>query len=446
MSTDAPATPKDKPKAKRKLPALPELYYEARRKVYWLRAGAEFIEQDNGDLSRRLRNCGLENEHREVGLNDVDRHILKLQDEHRVDMAIALSGQRVGRRELGAFKILVTKQPRGVFDELPKAKLGDFPTIERALGELLPDGQWEYHLAWLKLRLETLREGRWQPSPAQVFVGSSASGKSFWQYLVTQLLGGRGADPWRYLSGATNFNADLAEAEHWAIEELRGSTSYGDRAELGEAIKQTCVSHYLSVHPKQGKAMLLPVWKALSVSCNFEAEALSKLPPMTDSNLNKLCLFKCGVISGLTMSYEENQRRFLPELPAFRAYLLQWKIPAKLRKVQDQFGRFGHDCFWHPEILAEVNGMSPEEALLALIDSALFTATKDRDALDVWTGLASKLHADLTTDPVFRYQALPILSHASTSGRLLARLETRYPQRIQSKMSMGHRHWTITKP
>lgn len=421
-----------------KKPELPELYYEARTGAYWVRLPSGlFLEQDTRDVRLRLRRAGLDDNRDGNALTCVEEHLLRIQDTQHVHYAGALSGRRIGLHDLGGFRVLVTSEARGVWD---KPASGKWPFIAAFLDELLGHEQTQYFVAWLKMRLESLRSCTWQPGPAVVFVGPSSCGKSFAQWLVTQILGGREVKPMRYLTGQTQFNQDLSESEHWFIEDERADMNYAARRDFGNAIKQVAVNETLSVHGKGLKAIQLPVWKCLTLSVNNEPEDIAILPPFTAAVLNKLVLFQCGM-ANLADKREANQSRFLPEVPAFRAWLLRWKIPAALRTRPAEFCRYGHDCYHHPEIVEDVNGMSPEENLLTLIDEIIFAKA---DA-DMWTGKAQKLQSELLESPVYRSQVGQLLPHANTCGKYLARLATRYPGRVGSYKSDGAVKWKVAR-
>jgi hypothetical protein len=427
--------------SKTQKPKPPELYYEARSGAYWVRLPSGlFLEQDKSDIKLRLKRCGFYAGERDEGLSPAEEIMLRIQDEEHVHYAGALSGRRIGVHTLGSFRILVTSEPAGVYD---KPKPGKFPAIEQFLDELLPDGQAEYFVAWLKIRVESLRAGVWQPGPAVVLTGPSSCGKSFLQFLVTQILGGRSASPMRYLSAQTQFNQDLSEAEHWAIEDERADMNHAARRDFGNAIKQATVNEFLSVHGKGLKAIQLPVWKALTISVNDEPEDLAILPPLTDAILNKLMLFKCGMAT-LSDKREENLKRFMPELPAFRAWLLKCPISAKLRTRIKEYGRAGHDCYHHPEVLKAVNGLSPEEQLLDLIDEIIFAANAKGTASPIWTGKAQKLQSELLESIPYRQQVNNLLKHANTCGNYLSRLARRYPERIEAYRAGGEHKWRIS--
>lgn len=415
---------------------LPEIYYQAASGAYWVRLPTGlYIEQDKADVKLRLRQAGLNDERTDEGLNACERELLRIQDTQFVHYAGPLSGRRVGRYDFDGFRVLVTQEPTGVWDKQPKAKADACPKIERYLGQLLGD-QAPYFLAWCKVRVESLEACEWRPGPVVVFVGPSSCGKSFVHWLISRLLGGREAKPMRYLTGLTQFNQDLAESEHWFIEDERADTSYAARRDFGNALKQVAVNETLSVHGKGLKAVLLPVWKCCSMSLNPDPEDIAILPPFTPAVLNKLMCFDCGVAE-LSEDRKKNRDEFGAEIPAFRAWLKAWKIPAALRQRPDEFRRYGHDCWHHPKIVADIHGMSPEESLLGMIDEHVLANA------ELVSMKASEITAALRkVDPATVAKLLP---HENTCGKYLARLAERYPKRVASYRSDGHVKWKVSR-
>src|SRR5204862_7823749 len=104
--------------------------------------------------------------------------------------------------------------------------------LRRLLETLLYDSHYDqlsYGFAWLKVAYEALRAGVWRPGPALALAGPRNCGKSLLQQLITLILGGRSAKPYRYMRGGTEFNADLFGAEHLCIEDEHCSTDIRSR-------------------------------------------------------------------------------------------------------------------------------------------------------------------------------------------------------------------------
>ena len=113
--------------------------------------------------------------------------------------------------------------------------------------------------------------------------GPAGCGKSLFQSIITETLGGRVAKAARYMQGGTDFNGDLFEAEHLALEDEFMSARISDRLQLGASIKNFCVStRKQSCHRKNRQAVTLPAWWRVSITLNDDPEAMRVLPPLDD--------------------------------------------------------------------------------------------------------------------------------------------------------------------
>src|SRR5262249_29583083 len=155
---------------------------------------------------------------------------------------------------------------------------GEWPVLEKLLSNLLIDkvengvtcDQRPYVYAWLKFAVEALWAGQRRPGPVLILPGPRDCGKSLLQNLTTELLGGRVKKPYRYMSGRTDFNGELFEAEHLMIEDEAPSTDLRSRRAFGTHIKSFAVNETHSCHAKNKQALTLkPFWR-VTISLNDE--------------------------------------------------------------------------------------------------------------------------------------------------------------------------------
>src|SRR6185312_10273067 len=111
-------------------------------------------------------------------------------------------------------------------------------------------------------------------------------GKSLLQYFITEILGGRAANPFEYLMGE-KFNKDLSGAEHWMVEDPGTSTDNRTRREFGAKIKEATVNRDLRINGKGKDAGLLQVFRRVTISINNEKEELAVAPPMVEGVADK---------------------------------------------------------------------------------------------------------------------------------------------------------------
>ena len=422
--------------------ALPRLvaYYDSNRKSYWIlnRAG-DYLEVNETSLRRHLKASGLASDTRHSELiSEVETALNDYQLESAVAFAGPLSGCRKGIITECGQRILITTSFR-----LIEPRSGEFPLIARILEQLFCDhvaDQRPYVQGWLKVAMESQRAGARRPGQALVMAGPRNCGKSLFQNLFTEMLGGRAAKPYRYMSGRTPFNADLFAAEHLIIEDEYGSTDLRTRREFGARIKDITVNDVQSCHAKNRQAISLrPFWR-LSISLNDEPENLMVLPPVDESLSDKLMLLKAHHAQ-MPMPTETVEKRtafwaaLTAELPAFIDHLLRWKIPAAL-KCQ----RFGVTTFHHPHLLNAIDVISPEIRLLSLIDAVVFADSGPADGPKVMT--AEELESKLTNSKM-DLQSRKLLNWDNSCGTYLGRLAAKRPERVERNKNSQRREWMI---
>jgi energy-coupling factor transporter ATP-binding protein EcfA2 len=428
-------------------PPEPDIYFDARSGTYWLKLPhtPRFLNLDGRNVKLHL----MRGEFRidpedDFGLKAGDRVLTTAQLERWVDYAGPLSGHGIGIVNLNAGgRILVTSAAYPV----EPAKKSDCPMLERFMAELFGAEQADVVLYWLKCARESLAKRDFRPGQLLVLAGPSGCGKSLFQSIVTLLLGGRSAKPYRYMIGETQFNSDLAGAEHLVIEDENASADIRSRRKFGASIKEFTVNTEMSVHAKGRQAITLPTFKRMTLSVNDEPENLMILPPMDGSLLDKVTLLKCSPAT-IGEDREQTWKTITNEVPALCRHLSQIRVPARLKDA-----RFGVKAYHHPDILELLCAISPEQRLLNLIDEVLFTRRSGEDAKhfeervgDGWQGTAEQLEREIR-DPAsgFGFAVDKLLYFASACGTYLARLASQQPERFIQKRSKGKSFWTIAR-
>jgi hypothetical protein len=430
-----------------------QAHYDGVRKAFWTtndRGG--WIEVNEQSLRRLLRAQGLRSGKPLNGerLTPLEQKLNEIQTQHDVAYAGPLAGYRSGLTECCGHRILVTTSPTLIH---PIA--GEWPVLGKYLDSLLFDNHYDqrqYVFAWLKIAYGALHEGLWRGGPAMALAGPRGCGKSLLQNLFTLILGGRSAKPYRYMSGGTQFNADLFGAEHLMIEDEHSSTDIRSRRAFGSNIKRFTSNHTQSCHGKNRQALTLtPFWR-VSISVNDEPEAMMVLPPMSDSahdSLGDKIILLNAQKAEMPLPTVENEewqtfwRTLITELPAFLHFLVNWNIPNDLRHP-----RFGVQAWQHPRLLAALDALAPETRLLGLIDEEIFGVTEVGVGRTVppskWEGTAEKLErllCDLNSP--FSNEARRLLSWSSATGTYLGRLAHKHPDRVNPGRTSEARNWII---
>lgn len=424
------------------------IYFHAPDGKYWREvpsAGWAPFSQDNTKMY--LRGKGLSDKAADKSsVTPLEVELLKLQEHRSVMYAGPLAGHKAGLHRFNTLQALVTSSPT-VIEPGP----GDFPVTRTLLENMFSDTpkQLDFLLGWIKYGYEALREGSHRPGQVMAIAGEPDSGKSALQKLVfTPMFGNRAANPFRYMMGKTEFNLDLAGAEHLMIEDAASSTKIENRRTFGAMSKQFTVNEGQSIHGKGVDAKSMnPLWR-VSVTLNREPENLCVLPPLDDSLADKFGLLMAEkkpmpLPVGTLAQKAVFRDTIAAELPAFARWLLAWTPP-----VDMQDDRFGVLAFHHPEILAALNANAPEVKLLALVDADQ-TLLKDGDGNWLLERVCSSEDVEqILVEGRGRFSAMRLFHWQGACGSYLGKLASSklYENRVKANGHDLARTWTIYPP
>ena len=422
-----------------KLP-LPQIFFADQAQCYWRETAEgtwQRINEKNFEVELKAQGFSFEPEVGEL-LSKGEEVKRSIQLEQNVSFAGRIAGYSSGPVKMLGRRMLITEGPRIVEPEA-----GNFPLIRHLVEGLLKD-QTPYFYGWIKRAYSSLRSKHFAPGQALAICGAKNSGKSLLQNLITEMLGGRMAKPYQFMTGGTSFNSGMCASEHLMIEDEAASTRMENRKALGAIIKSITVNDTQACYTKFSEEIALkPFWR-LSITMNEEPEDLMVLPPLYEGVQDKVMLLKAATVV-MPMPTESPEERtafwkaLVAEVPAFLAALLEWEPPDELR---DQ--RFGIKTFHHPALLEKLGELQPEFRLLQLIDSKIdFFECLSTE----WSGTALKLESKLT-DPLWWlcHQAKNLFAYQNTCGTLLGRLASNAPGRVQKeKETNGHTVWKIRK-
>lgn len=406
------------PKAPRRL----QIVYDAGKKQFWceVRDGS-WIQYSEKSLARILRASDFSKSIcDDKGLSLLERELMRIETEECVDWAGELAGYKPGIYEICGKAVLITKGAKTI-----KARKGPWPTFKKFLKELLGK-EAVYFYGWMKTALDSLRAGEpFRPGQALCLAGPANCGKSFLQGVITEVLGGRSADPFQFLTGDTSFNGDLFRAEHLACGDKMGRPDKHTRTSFGAGVKNLLyeISHQCNAKGKE-QLTLTPFWR-LSVSLNDDAEYITILPPLDGSNRDKYILLKCSRANfpfGADDLYARQRFRgtISAELPAFTAHLRTWKLPKDLADARNGIVHYAN-----LDLAQKLADHEEEFLLLDMIDRSTLFGLDD----EYWAGsseaLREFLEQDKGIDTVRR-----ILRYPQAAGKFLGRLAAKENTRV----------------
>lgn len=405
-------------------------FYDGRK--YYLDSGREFIPMDTESVKRHLQ--------RNFANDDIDAGLCHIQTNQFVHFAGPLAGMNRGLHIASGYRVLVTSSPTII----PSAP-GEWPTLRAVLHGLLGDDpdvgdrQVEVFLGWLKFARESITSGRRRPGQVVALAGPRNCGKSLLIDIMELAMGGRRANPTKYFTGRTAFNADLAGAELLVMDDEAGSTDIRARKNLAAAIKANLFAGAVSIEGKHKTQFTFsPCWRMM-MALNDEPEALLVLPPITSDIFDKLTFFRCHKRPLPMPAHTLDERgaffaKLKSELPALLDGLLAYDPPAHLREE-----RCGVVHFHHPTILEALHDLSPEAAMLGLID----TAERAGGIALPWTGTAAELRALLVSCTATGRDAEKRLGWPQSAGTYLGRLEGERVDKLT--VHDGIQRWRVTR-
>jgi hypothetical protein len=381
------------------------------------------------DLKLLLRRNGYFTTGRHAdGLSYLESEMVRIVQDRTVDYAGALGGFDPGLRTIHTSRVLVTRGPERI-----EAKEGRCDLLSDFFDELLGK-QRAVLYGWIKTALQSLRDGPpWRPGQLLCLAGQPKCGKSVCQSLITPLLGGRVSRPYEYLAKGTNFNADIYGAEHGLIGDENHATDNKSRRNFGAAIKKLVVEPCHYIHAKGKTPITLTPFVRLTLSLNDHPSALLVLPSLDSDVKDKIILLRAQAVD-----FEKRLKRFgsfaaweaaaRAQLPAFVHKLRSWRIPESLADT-----RYGVVSFHDPDLVQEVDDLSDEERLLALVDTYIFTPVGP----DHFSGTSTELEKDLS-HAIGPHAALHMAKYSGRFGHLVAVLLKKYPGRIERRRCGGN--------
>jgi hypothetical protein len=413
---------------------VPVVWLEWKKDRYWDEVAAgKWESMTETATKRKLMQAGLSGCRPAPGvMSEVEDELINIRDNQSVDWAGSLSGYPPGILETNGKRVLLISGPR-----LIEPVEGDWNIIKSILGRML-DSQEQFQMfnLWLKVGYEALREDRTQPGQMVILTGPRDCLKSFTQhFIITPVVGGREADAARYLTGRTEFNADLAGAEHVFLDDMRPYHGWLARHDLTENLKGFIVGKNSSIHAKGREAENLPCRWRVTMSLNDDDDAIKSLPEITESFEDKVNLFKCQKFSLPLPNFTPDEKRAFEAavqgaLPGYIHYLTRLEIPEHLRS-----SRFIVSHYHHPELIEKVSSMSKEGRLLELIDLADLPETQHQEIIKswgrAWVGTAVQLERELMEPRNLRPMVQNLLNFENAAGTLLGRLAKRVPDRCQ---------------
>lgn len=355
--------------------------------------------------------------------SQVERILVALQHQKRVDFAGEIAGYKHGIHEICGSRILIPKGP-----QFPTPKRGRWDLIKTLIADLFRD-QAVYFYSWIKAAFASLVAGApFRPGQLLTIAGPKDCGKSLLQNLITEMLGGRSCKPYSYLTGKTDFNSHCFAAEHWMIEDEASCTDIRTRRIFGAMVKNVVVNEVQNFHAKGRVAFSTRPFVRMTMTLNDNPESLLVLPPLDEDVIDKVMLLQASQAKFPYRNDDLKGRQkyrdaLSAEIPAFLSAMSRFEIP---REIQGK--RFGVVAYHDPHLLASVHSLAPESQLLQILDLSNFWQEYPLG----WRGSAFELQTLFSEKKRDPYGAFArVCQYSTTAGAYLRRLAGRNDGRVK---------------
>ena len=329
-----------------------------------------------------------------------------------------LAGHRQGlSADSTGLPILITSEAKP-----PQPTEGEFPIITDLLTQAFANPTaMEVFMSWLAGRWVAVNSYTHIPSPMLVLAGEVNSGKSLLAWIVTEMLGGRVANPYAAWSGGILWNDDLVGSELLLIDDCSASTDIRARRAFGAAFKEAMYPQAVQLRKRHSSSVSVrPVW-AVMVACNDTPEALQIIPPLDADMSDKIILLHFSPVTlPMDTSTPEGRREFQQvikaEMPALAATLRDWQTPEELRD-----SRSGVMAWRDPELVDSVDSASPARRIEQLLETAIEHRGIWHDIPREFTAMEIESRLTENGSPV-RDQAKQMFSWHGACGSALVRL------------------------
>ncbi len=426
------------------VPKLPvDAYYDSTHRAY-------LVTDDDGNwmhvndqmLKARLKRAGIRGaKYESESISPIESAMVDVQNQRNVQYVGCIAGYTRGTHYMNGAKVLVTHSPKCV-----EPAEGDWSLIKQIIeGQLLDDNrQADRFHGWVKYGEACLRAcmktGQATYGQALIMAGPKGCGKSLLQHLITVILGGRSAGPYRYMAGISPFNRELFGAEHQKIEDEQPFKDYKSRVRFGDAIKNVASTVDGSCHGKNREAIgLKPFWR-LSMSVNDEPDHLEILPPFAESLMDKIILLHCkhAPMPMPAGTHEEKAifwKALTDQLPAY----VYWLQNHFVIEPDMSHPRFGTAPFFHPYIVGLLDDIAPKTRFSIICQHVLFDDNNDPD----WVDSSEELQRKLLDSPY--KHAVRSLIPADGPGKLLAQLSAMPNPLVFDARTATKRLWRIVR-
>lgn len=362
--------------------AVADTYYDG-KKYHVKDATGNWGEYPVEEMTRRLRLSGFSPSARKKGdpASEIDEVLVYIQDNRRISGAAPfIYNQNEIVKESGETYINTVSHIKPL-DPANTWDTSKWPNLEDWMMNIMPDRS-SFHalMSWMKHYYEGAIHGKPAQGHTLILAGNPDMGKSLFSvYLLGQMFGGA-RDAGDYLMGAEKFNNQLGYSPIWVVDDNASAGSEFQGRQFGEKIKKLTATPKLTLRAMYSEPIQLTFRGRMVMTTNLDADALSVVPRLTDSIMDKLLILK------LKENYDpwfrgkssyEIEDIIDKELPYFLCWLHdQYEIPVDTIGSHSRFGFKAQHNLDIVNTAKSLHGTSTTYSLLVLWWQKLAKRTK----------------------------------------------------------------------
>lgn len=325
----------------------------------------------------------------------------------------------------------------------PREWADGFPWLARYLDGLFDDKQKAFFLSWLAHFYQHAAAGHPRKGHALFLAGPRSAGKTLLsQRVIAPLMGGF-QEATRYILGETTFNESLFHAPIWAVDDAVGSADSRRHTLYSAIVKRLVANPSQEYHPKFKKALTVRFHGRLVVTLNVDEDSITMLPATDNTILDKLVVLLCRAPG---IDFAEAEKTLETELPHFADYIAAYRIPETVRRNADETVRFGHDAFFHPDLLQTANDANSSVGMKELLQKWRKYHFRASDA-PAWSGTTMDLLEAMREIETLRESVRDVTRGSRiTAGRDLAKLIRQGLDWLSVQRKTDGVHYTIQRP
>jgi hypothetical protein len=381
-----------------------------------------------------------------VILSPTQQGVMYIHDYRRCDKAIqSLAGYLVGTHIFGNERILIKSNL-----QLMLPKEGAFATIMKLLTHVFGNDEPHYQLDRFLTWLQHAYGGAYEvygngkdvsdvclTGLALILCGKSQVGKSYITNLITKIFGGIVGQPFKSMTGKTEFNADCAKAIHLSIDDQTGTRTYEQRKDHGQRLKAMLSGSAQWIQAKHVDAFTAPLYQRITYSFNSDRDSFSTFPALSDGVRERILALLANPKKWIRFknAISREERNFLDrtitnELPGFLYHLMNKYIPPEWCITSS----FGCKEFIHPDIERQVEMGTPESTLKCLIldylQSSRYLESESMEGID-FSGNANTLLTGMLESSAHREGLRTFAKNVISFGMRLGDLCAIYPRHFR---------------